>query len=222
MSQRGGDMRSVVLAVLFATSSAALAQGADVGLVNLVSGDVSYAPPSGPPAKVQVFMKVRDGDRFNLAAGAQIRVVFFESARQERWLGPASFRAIKGASEPIAGKPAEIATLPAGVQQRIARVPELMQYARLGGIQVRGGIAQRQKASLEQQETIRAARETYAQMRKDMPADDIMPELYLYAALYEFLVYDEMKTVVDEMQRKQPGNEDVKALSAWLQTRTAR
>ncbi len=215
-------MRNALLAVLLAVSSAALAQGADVGLVNLVSGDVSYAPPSGPPAKVQAFMKVRDGDRFNLAAGAQIRVVFFESARQERWVGPASFRAIKGASEPIAGKPSEVSNLPTGVQQRIARVPELMQYARLGGIQVRGSFTRKQKASIEQQETIRAARETYAQMRQDMPTDDITPELYLYAALYEFVIYDEMKTVVDEMLRKQPGNEDVKALSAWLQPRTAR
>ena len=215
-------MRSAVLAVLLTVSSAALAQGADVGLVNLVSGDVSYAPPSGPSAKVQAFMKVRDGDRFDLPAGAQLRVVFFESARQERWLGPASFRAIKGASEPIAGKPAEVVNPPAGVQQRIARVPELMQYARLGGIQVRGGLTRQQQASVEQQETVRAARETYAQMRKDMPVDDITPELYLYAALYEFLVYDDMKTVVEEMLRKQPGNEDVKALSAWLKMRTVR
>lgn len=215
-------MRSTLFTVLIAVSSAALAQGADVGLVNLVSGDVSYVSSSGPPAKVQAFMKVRDGDRFNLVAGAQVRVVFFESARQERWVGPASFRAIKGASEPIAGKPSEVSNLPAGVQQRIARVPELMQYARLGGIQVRGSFTRQQKASIEQQETIRAARETYAQMRQDMPADDITPELYLYAALYEFVIYDEMKTVVDEMLRKQPGNEDVKVLSAWLQTRTAR
>ena len=215
-------MRSAVLAVLLTVSSAALAQGADVGLVNLVSGDVSYAPPSGPSAKVQAFMKVRNGDRFDLSAGAQLRVVFFDSARRERWLGPASFRAVKGASEPVAGKPSEVANLPAGVQQRIARVPELMQHARLGGIQMRGGLTRAQQASIEQQETIRAARETYAQMRKDMPADDITPEIYLYAALYEFLVYDDMKTVVDEMLRKQPGNEDVKPLSGWLKTRVAR
>jgi len=215
-------MRSALLAVLLAFSSAALPQSADVGLVNLVSGDVSYASSSGPPAKVQAFMKVRDGDRFNLAAGAQIRVVFFEGARQERWLGPATFQATKGASTPITGNPAEVATLPAGVQQRIARVPELMQSARLGGIQVRGGITQRQKASLDQQETISAARETYAKMRTDMPADDITPELYLYAALYEFFMFADMKPVVTEMLRRQPESEDLKLLDAWVTTRLSK
>ncbi len=215
-------MRGGLMAVLLAVSGAVLAQGADVGLVNLVSGDVTYVPSIGAPAKVQAFMKVRDGDRFNVNAGAQLRVVFFDSARQERWGGPASFRAAKAGSTPIAGKPAEVTTLPAGVQQRIARVPELIQYARLGGIQVRGGITPQQKASLEQQETIRAARETYAQMQKEMPADDITPELYLYAALYEFLMYDEMKTVVADMRRKQPENEDIKAFETWIVTRASR
>ena len=215
-------MRSGVLAVLLALSSAALTQGADVGLVNLVTGDVSFVSASGPPTKAQAFMKVRDGDRFSLSAGAQLRVVFFDGARQERWVGPASFRATKEGSTPIAGKPAEVAVLPAGVQQRIARVPELIQYARLGGIQVRGGLTRQQKAGLEQQESIRAARATYAQMQREMPADDITPELYLYAALYEFLMYDEMKAVVAEMRRKQPENEDLKALEAWVTTRASR
>ncbi len=215
-------MRGGLMAVLLAVSGAVLAQGADVGLVNLVSGDVTYVPSVGAPAKVQAFMKVRDGDRFNINAGAQLRVVFFESARQERWAGPASFRAGKVGSAPITGKPAEVSTLPAGVQQRIARVPELIQFARLGGIQVRGGLTRQQQASIEQQETIRAARETYAQMQKEMPADDITPELYFYAALYEFLMYDEMKTVVADMRRKQPGNEDVKTLESWIAARGTR
>jgi len=58
-------------------------------------------------------------------------------------------------------------------------------------------------------------------MRQNASADDINPELYLYAALHEFLVYDEMKVVVAEMRRKQSDNQDVKALDAWLKSRTA-
>ncbi|MBI2753720.1 MAG: hypothetical protein HYX46_09450 [Betaproteobacteria bacterium] len=53
-----------MMSLLFMFSSGtALAQGADVGLVNMVSGDVSFAPLSGAPGKVRAFMKVRDGDR---------------------------------------------------------------------------------------------------------------------------------------------------------------
>jgi len=59
-------------------------------------------------------------------------------------------------------------------------------------------------------------------MRKDLPADDITPELYLYAALYDYLLYDEMKTVVDEMLRKQPDSEEAKTLADWVRSRAAR
>ena len=215
-------MRKWLVSLLFVmTSGPALGQGADVGLVNLISGDVTFVPHAGPPAKVQPFMKVRDGDRIDVAAGAQVRVVFFEGARQELWAGPASFRARKTGSESISGKATETMNLPAGVPQRMARVPELINYAKLGGIQVRG-LTRQQQVSLEQQSALAQAREIYEKMRQDMPAIDITPELYLYSALYEYLVYDEMKKVVVEMRRKQPDNEDVKALDAWVTSRMPR
>jgi hypothetical protein len=209
-------MRRGIFAVLLALSSAALAQRADVGLVSLVSGDVSYAPFSGPATKVRAFMKVREGDRFSLPVGAQLRVVFYEGARQERWVGPASFRADKEASELITGKAAEVTLLPVGVQQRIASVPELIQYARLGGTSIGGGIMRPRGISLEEPATLRAAHATYAQMQNQMPADDITPEFYLYAVMYEFMLYDEMKQVVAEMRRKQPENDDLKTLETWV------
>jgi len=215
-------MRNWVVGVLIAVmSSWAQAQGGDVGLVNLVVGDVTFSPLSGSPGKVQAFMRLRDGDRITVPAGGQVRVVFFDGARQERWSGPASFRAGKAQSEPLNGKPAEVQVLPPNVPQRISRVPELMQNAKLGGIQVRG-LTGRQQASIVQQETVREARVTYDRMRKEMPADDITPELYLYAALEEFLLYEEMKGVVEEMLRRQPGNEDVRALAAYVDSRLKR
>jgi hypothetical protein len=59
-------------------------------------------------------------------------------------------------------------------------------------------------------------------MLEDLPADDITPELYLYAALYEHQMYDDMKAVVADMRRKQPESEDVKALEAWVAARASR
>ena len=167
-------------------------------------------------------MKVREGDRFNISAGAQLRVVYFEGGRQESWAGPSSFLARSGASQPIAGTPAGIATLPANVSQRIARVPDLMRSAKLGGIQVRGGIARKQEPSPEQQESLRETRATYEQFRKTAAADDITPELYLYAALSEFQIYDEMKSVVAEMRRKRPDDPDAKTLEDYVRSRASK
>jgi len=218
------DMLKKMAAVVWLMGACVLAhaQGADVGLVNLVAGDVTFAPLSGSPGKVQAFMRLRDGDRVTVPSGGQIRVVFFDGARQERWSGPASFRAGKTQSEPITGKPTDVQVLPASVPQRISRVPELMQNAKLGGIQVRGGLTRQQEQSLKQQESIREAKVTYEKMRVEMPADDITPELFYYAALEEFLLFPEMKVVVDEMVRKQPGNADVRALAAWVDSRLQR
>lgn len=218
-----GSMRSLFVAsILLAAGNGVFAQGADVGLVNMVAGDARFVPLAGRAAEVKPFMKIRDGDRFNLSAGAQLRLVYFETARQERWSGPASFRAGKGGSDAIAGTPVEVSTLPAAARQRIARVPELMQNAKLGGIQVRGGLSRQQPASLDQQSTMREARDTYESMRRGVAADDITPELVLYAALYDFLLFDEMKIVVDEMLRKQPDNDELRQLRAWVESRSAR
>ena len=212
----------IVLFTVYSWSNVC-AQDLDVGLVNLVSGKVTFSPPSGVPTKdVQAFMKVREGDRIEIGPGAKVRVVYFANSRQELWVGPASFRTAKSGAQPIAGNAAEVATLPAGVPQRIARVPELVEYAKLGGIQVRGGVTPAQKASLEQQAAVAAARTTYEELRKNWAADDITPELYLYSALHEYLLYDDMKLVVEEMQRRQPGNEDVKALASWVEKRVSR
>jgi hypothetical protein len=213
--------RFLLSLLLMLSTSIASAQGADVGLVNMVSGDVTFTPQLGTPGKVQAFMKVRDGDRINVPAGGQVRVVFFEGARQERWMGPGRFRAGKSAAEPIAGKAAEVTTLPAGASQRIAQVPQLVQIAKLGGIQVRG-MTRAQKASVEQQSAVNEARATYEKLRKDLPADDITPELFLYASLHEYLLYDDMKVAADEMLRKQPDNDQVKALLEWVRSRAAR
>lgn len=211
-------MRPWAMMALLAVHAAAYAQ-ADVGLVNLVAGDVAFIPQAGPASKVKAFMKVRDGDRFELPAGAQIRVVYFDGARQERWQGPSSFRAAKTQGTALSGSPAEVAVLPASVPQRIARVPELMQNAKLGGIQVRGARPGPRRAP---DASLREARATYETLRKALPGDDITPELYLYSALNDYQLYDDMGPVVDEMLRKQPASDDVKALAEWVKGRQGR
>lgn len=208
---------STVFAFSMLLAAQAAAQLRDVGLVNLVSGEVRFTPVNGASAPVKPFMRVREGDRFNLVLGAQLRVVFFEGARQERWFGPSSFRAARAQGEAISGAPTEITRLPAGVPQRIARIPELMQNAKLGGIRVRGAAPLPVDKSAE---TLAEARATYQEMKRALPPDDIAPELYYYAALEEHEKYGEMRAVVAEMQRKQPQSADVNALAEWVKKKT--
>ena len=211
-------MRTAAFVLLFFASAALLAQD-DVGVVNLVSGEVTYAAPGGSPAKVSPFMRVREGDRFDLASGGQLRVVYVQGGRQERWQGPASFVAGARESSGQKGKAAEVTQLPATVPLRIARVPQLMQNARLGGVGLR---AMRPDRTAMDEIIIQDARATYQTLRRELPGDDLTPELYLYATLDEYRLYDEMRPVVDEMLRKQPQNEEVKALATFVKARAGR
>jgi hypothetical protein len=206
-----------MMAALLAMSASAAAQ-TDIGLVNLVAGKVTLSPQAGQAVAAKAFMKVREGDRIDVPAGAQVRLVFFEGARQERWQGPSSFRASRLQSAPISGKPADISALPASVPLRMARVPELMQNAKLGGIQVRSA----QALKPVQEHALEEASATYERLRKELPGDDITPELFYYSVLNEYQLYEDMAPVVDEMLRKQPDSEDVKSLASWLKGRRRR
>jgi hypothetical protein len=214
-------LRSTILAaVLMGPALGASAQSSDVGLVNQLSGDVAYASQGGAQSKSQAFMKVRQGDRFTLPAGAQLRVVYFSGSRQETWKGPASFMAGAQQSEAISGQVAEAAQLPSGVAQKIAQMPDLVQIAKLGrsgGIAVRGGKPGR--LSSEQQAEVSQAKANYAQMRQKASAEDITPEIYFYSVLHDHLLYDEMKTVTDEMLKRQSNNPEAQELAAYVKSR---
>ena len=196
------------------------AQDADVGLVQQVAGEVSYRGASGG-GKVQAFMKMRQGDRYDLAAGATLRVVYFSNGRQETWRGPASFRCQGESSDALKGAAAQVATLPVAVPKKLQKIPDLIQMAQMGGVQVRG-VKTAPKPGPEQKEELAAARVTYAELRRQLPQDDITPELYLFTVLQDHLLYEEMQTVVDDMLRRQPGNAEAQQLAEWVRARLAR
>ncbi|HEX6691582.1 MAG TPA: hypothetical protein VF110_10595 [Burkholderiales bacterium] len=189
-------MRLLLLTLVF-LAGAALAQE-DVGMVDLVAGEVAFQA-----GRVKPYMKVREGDRFELPEGAQLRLVYFAGGRQERWQGPARFRVGKQESAALAGKPSQATVLPASVPHRLARAPELTRNAVFGGIAVRG----QKPPGGETEETLREARATYARLRRELPADDLTPELFLYAAL---------------AAGPNPDSEEVKNLAARLAERQQR
>ena len=204
--------------LMLGTCGLGWAQGVDVGLVQQVAGDVTYVSGTGS-GKAQAFMKMRRGDRFTLPAAARMQVVYFQNGRQETWRGPASFSAGSERSDAVSGTIQEVRKLPVGVPQKIQKIPDLIQMAKLGGITVRSAAPRPQPGSAEQQAELDAARATYAQLRQQLPADDITPELYLYTVLQDQLLYGEMKTMVDEMLRKQPASAEAAQLAEWVKAR---
>ena len=120
------------------------------------------------------------------------------------------------------GAQPQVTTLPSGVPQKIAQTPELIQIAKLGrsgGVAVRG-LNRDQRLTPQQQAEVRQAKQTYEQLRASTAADDITPELYLYSVLQDHLLYGEMKPVVAEMQKRQPGNPDVAIMADYVKVKT--
>jgi hypothetical protein len=201
---------------------AAVAASDDVGMVNHLSGDASFTSGKAKPGKATAYMKVREGDRFTLGKGTQLRLVYFQGGRQESYTGPGRFTAGKQESKVQSGSKPQVTTLPSGVSQRIAQTPELMQIAKLGragGVAVRSG-ARPKPLTAEQEEEIREARTTYTRLRDTFPPDDITPELYLFTVLEEHRQYEDLKPIVAEMQRRQPKNADVRAMAEYVEAKS--
>ena len=214
------EFAKAAAAAAWLAASSVFAQS-DVGLINHLAGDVSYTSGSST-AKAKPFMKVREGDRFSLASGAQLRVVYFQGGRQETFSGPAAFTAGAQQSSIQSGAQPQIATLPSGVPQKISQTPELIQIARLGrsgGVAVRG-VNRELRLTPQQQAEVRQARQTYQQLRASAAADDITPELYMYSVLQDHLLYNDMKPIVEEMAKRQPGNPDVAVMMDYVKAKT--
>jgi hypothetical protein len=183
-----------------------------------LQGDVQYQGTGAPGTKAAAFMKVRDGDKFTVPDGAVLRVVYFEGGRQETWKGPASFKAGLKQGDAQSGR-AEVSQVPGGVPAKLSQTAEVIQIAKLGragGVTVRGvkpNLTPAQAAEVAQ------AKKTYESWKSTTAADDITPELYLYTVLQDYLLYDDMKTVVKTMQDKQPNSQDVKEIAAWVNSR---
>lgn len=208
------------LALGMVCQSVARAQDAvDVGLVNQMAGAITYLAGNGAgtgmPARA--FMRVRLGDHFTVAEGATLRLIYFSSGRQESWQGPARLRAGRLGSELQSGQPPAVVALPVSVPQRMARVPDLVQGARLGGIVVRGGARGRTTAAVSPE--LERARGLYRTMREETSADDVTPELYLLSVLQEHGQLDEIEFIAREMLKRQPDTPEVKELAKWAQER---
>jgi hypothetical protein len=195
--------------------------GGDVGLVNQLSGDVSYQVGGASPAKASAFMKIRDGDKFIVPEGGLVRVVYFDGGRQEIWKGPASFRAGVKQGEAVTGK-VEVSQVPGGAAPRLAQTSEVLQIAKLGragGVTVRGVKKDLTTLPPAQQAEIAQAKKTYESWKATAGSDDITPEMYYYTVLQDYMLYDEMRTVVKTMQEKQPQSQVVAELAAWVASR---
>ncbi len=210
--------RALLLGLALACGSAA---AEEVAVISHVAGEASYAEGKAS-AKATRFAKLRPGDRLTLDSAAELRIVYFQGGRQESYTGPA--RLVVGTHQSLlrAGAEPRVSKLPEGVPEKISHTPELVQIAKLGRSRHVAGrrTMGEQRLTPQQQAEVRQAREIYQELRQSMPADDITPELYLYSVLQDNLLYKDMKALVGEMLRRQPGDPDAEVMAEYVKAKT--
>lgn len=205
-----------------ALTAARFVLAADVGVINHLAGLATITNGVGT-ARAQAYMNINEGDRFEVPAGVTVKVAYFRSGRQETFEGPVSF--VVGASQSAVrrGLGPQVTVLPSGVPQKISQTPDLVNIAKLGtaGAHPASRPSLRElRLTAQQQAEVRQARQIYAKLRAETPADDITPELYLYSVLQDHLLYAEMRSIVAEMGKRQPGNRDVMVLAEYVKLKT--
>jgi len=111
----------------FLLTAQAQTSSPDVGLVTKLTGEATYwNKAEKKPARVQAFMKVRQGDNFKLSKDGALTLLYFASGRQEAWKSPAAFMAGEAESVAKAGKkttPPEVKMMPVSAIKKIAGAP---------------------------------------------------------------------------------------------------
>ena len=220
----------VVLIMMSGTSMEAQTVPPDVGIITQLSGEVTYRNEEyqKTPEKAQAFMKIFQGDYFQVEAKAMIQLVYFLNGRKETWKGPAAFIVGEAQSRAKSEKgmqaQPEVKMLPSGVLDGVRRVPVLLRRAglsRSGIMQVRGPgeTSPKSKVSSEEERAeIALAKETYRTLRNQSKEEDITPELYLLGILANYDQFEEMEKVIKDTLKKLPNNEVLKKLEEWVRT----
>lgn len=215
-----GGARGLAMLLLAALAAAAgEASAADVGVINHLAGLVTVTNGVGT-SKAHAYMNINEGDRFDVPAGVVVKVAYFQSGRQETFEGPVIFTVGAAQSNVRRGAGPQVTTLPSGVSQKISQTQDLVQIAKLGTAGNMQPSTREPRLTPQQQAEVRQARAIYAKLRAETPADDITPELYFYSVLQDHLLYNEMRGVVAEMGKRQPGNRDVAVLAEYVRLKT--
>jgi hypothetical protein len=197
-------IRSLLLVLLLGTVGHDVATAQDVALLTAMEGHVSRPAASAP--RLEAFARLRQGDVLLLQGAAAVRLIFFDSGREENWRGDGRIE-IGAAQGKGSGLPEpKVLLLPAAMVRQIAKTPsphapERAVPGRLRGIDFGAG-------GLDKLDS------DYGRLRKEAAADDINPEIFLLAGLFELREFGRLEQTLKELGDTRPGNMELAVLGS--------
>ena len=180
------------------------ARAAEVALVMSVQGTVTRLA-GATPVPVEAFVKLKEGDRLSLEKKARLQVAYFESGRQETWSGPGRLEMTPREGKAGGLAAPEVKLLPLVMARQLAHTPALDGQGRGGVTRLRSVPAQDAMARLE---------DTYQGLRSRAGPNDLGPEMYLLAGLFEMRELDRVERVLGDLQQDRPNHPEAALLIA--------
>lgn len=192
---------------LLAVSGAAQAQGMVGGaFVSRSHGVELLAPGLESEKPVPILSRLPAGTRLRLADGGRLQLLYLQGGRREDWHGRAVVEV--GATETRA--------LAIRSDPQVKVLPAYLLEALTASALTRPGVQPRRPPNrgraAESAARVQAVRDQYAALRQQSEDEEILPELYLIAALEGLGAYADLKAPFDELQRKLPESSALQGL----------
>jgi hypothetical protein len=183
-------MKRVLLGIIFLMAAqSACANASDVGMITQLNGNVTVARANKAKVSATAFLKVALGDKLVLEKSARVRIVYFETDRQELWTGAGEIEIADGEGRSRALKP-EVKKLPPLIVQQLENAPQAGRHGKSAMVIVRSGDSGSVE-SLEKQ---------YEELRSRVSADDTTPEIFLLTGLLDLKKYKYAGNVLEKFK----------------------
>ena len=188
-----------------------------VCLVSTVSGPVSLSPGDGPKKPLELFTRLREGERLELGRGAEAQLAFLQKGQRETWTGPATVLiTAEGGQSPDSTVPPVIDKLPLRSKPAGGEASSILTQA---GEQATAQVKTREVTLPEDKPLSDAERaqlaETegqVAELRKIAAPGDVGADIVL---LEELTRLEQRRRLTEELRRLREAYPDNAALANW-------
>lgn len=187
-----------------------------VCLVSSMTGQIRLSPADGPKKNLELFTRLREGERLELARDSEVQLAYLQKGVRETWSGPATILiTADGGQSPDAPSVPVTEKLPAHSRPSGTSSSVLSQ----GGEQATAQIMTRdvvlpedKQLSDEDKAKLAEVEQEVAQMRQTAAPGDVTPDIVL---LEELTRLDQRRRLGEEIKRLRAAYPDNATLAHW-------
>ena len=187
-----------------------------VCLVASVKGEVVLSPADGPKKPLELFTRLREGERLELALHSEVQLAFLQKGVRETWSGPATVlitadggQSPDGPSVPVTEK-LPIKARPSGASSSVLSQGGEQATAQTMTRDVT--LPEDKPLSDDDKAKLADVEQAVAQMRQKAAPGDVTPDIVL---LEELTRLDQRRRVGEELKRLREAYPDNAALAHW-------